>query len=71
MSQSDDDVRAYLLFDPAELEYDFGEGHPLKPRRLIALMDLLESSGLLSAVMGLSEGGIFNSQEENHNVTCL
>ncbi len=46
MSQPDDHARAYLLFDPAELNYDFGEGHPLQPRRLVALMDLLESSGL-------------------------
>ena len=46
MSQPDDHARAYLLFDPAELKYDFGEGHPLQPRRLVALMDLLECSGL-------------------------
>ena len=46
MSQPDDHARAYLLFDPAELQYDFGERHPLQPRRLVALMDLLESSGL-------------------------
>jgi acetoin utilization deacetylase AcuC-like enzyme/GNAT superfamily N-acetyltransferase len=46
MSQPDDHSRAYLLFDPAELAYNFGEEHPMQPRRLVALMDLLESSGL-------------------------
>src|SRR2546421_4403915 len=46
MSQPDDHARAFLLFDPAELQYDFGEGHPMQPGRLVALMDLLESSGL-------------------------
>src|SRR5437763_13514133 len=46
MSPPDDHARAYMLFDSAELQYDFGEGHPLQPRRLVALMDLLESSGL-------------------------
>ena len=38
--------RARLLFDKSELNYDFGPEHPLQPRRLVALMDLLESSGL-------------------------
>jgi acetoin utilization deacetylase AcuC-like enzyme/GNAT superfamily N-acetyltransferase len=39
-------ARARLLFDPAELNYDFGPEHPLQARRLVALIDLLESSGL-------------------------
>ncbi|MGB8347379.1 MAG: GNAT family N-acetyltransferase [Ktedonobacteraceae bacterium] len=38
--------RARLLFDPIELRYDFGEGHPFQARRLSALIDLLQSSGL-------------------------
>lgn len=38
--------RARLLFDPIELRYDFGEGHPFQARRLSALIDLLETSGL-------------------------
>src|SRR5437660_12147202 len=52
MSQPDDYARAYLLFDPAELKYSFGEGHPMQPRRLVALMDLLESSGLWKQTNG-------------------
>src|SRR5438552_15443232 len=40
------DPRARLLFDPAALAYDFGPHHPMQPRRLIALKDLLETSGL-------------------------
>ena len=35
MSQPDDHSRAYLLFDPAELQYDFGEGHPLQRSQVI------------------------------------
>ncbi|HEY6406603.1 MAG TPA: acetoin utilization protein AcuC, partial [Ktedonobacteraceae bacterium] len=46
MSQPDDHSRVHLLFDPTELEYEFGEEHPMQPRRLVALMDLLESSSL-------------------------
>src|SRR5207237_10515713 len=38
--------RARLIFDPAEFKYDFGPDHPLRGRRLISLMDLLETSGL-------------------------
>lgn len=38
--------RARLIFDPVELRYDFGEDHPFQSRRLVALVDLLESSGL-------------------------
>src|ERR1700730_2298165 len=43
-----DDIphRARLIFEPAELHYDFGPDHPLQPSRLQALMDLLESSDL-------------------------
>src|SRR5262249_6245494 len=38
--------RAQIIFDPAELKYNFGEHHPLQPTRIIALMDLLEKSAL-------------------------
>ena len=38
--------RARLLFDPVELNYNFGADHPMQPRRLVALIDLLETSGL-------------------------
>jgi acetoin utilization deacetylase AcuC-like enzyme len=38
--------RACLIFDSAELGYDFGPEHPLQCTRLSALMDLLEMSGL-------------------------
>ena len=38
--------RARLIFDPLELHYDFGDDHPFQSRRIVALMDLLESSGL-------------------------
>src|SRR6266699_4582755 len=46
MSKVKSDSRARLIFDPNELEYDFGPEHPLQPRRIVALMDLLETSGL-------------------------
>jgi len=46
MTNAHTDARARLIFDPDELHYDFGSGHPLQSRRLVALMDLLESSGL-------------------------
>ena len=39
-------ARARLIYDPAELNYDFGPDHPLQSQRLVALIDLLESSGL-------------------------
>jgi acetoin utilization deacetylase AcuC-like enzyme/GNAT superfamily N-acetyltransferase len=35
-----------LVFDPAELGYDFGSEHPLNPARLKALFDLLATAGL-------------------------
>ncbi len=38
--------RTRLLFAKSELAYDFGAEHPLQPGRLVALMDLLETSGL-------------------------
>src|SRR5712691_6887111 len=41
-----DDPRARLIFDPIELDYNFGAQHPLQAGRLVALMDLLEKSGL-------------------------
>src|SRR2546421_27928 len=46
MPHADDNTHAYLLFDQDELEYDFGAAHPMQPRRLVAMMDLLESCGL-------------------------
>src|SRR5579859_7041554 len=46
MLQPVDHSRVRLLLDQAELGYKFGEEHPMQPRRLVALMDLLESSGL-------------------------
>lgn len=46
MSNPPASARAHLLFDPGELDYDFGPDHPMQPRRLIALMDLLERCGL-------------------------
>ena len=36
-----------FMFDSGELQYDFGLDHPFQSRRLVALVDLLESSGLL------------------------
>jgi acetoin utilization deacetylase AcuC-like enzyme len=38
--------RVRLLFDPVALAYNFGPDHPMQPRRLIALKDLLETCGL-------------------------
>ncbi len=38
--------RSRLAFDLGELAYDFGPEHPMKPRRIVALMDLLISSKL-------------------------
>ena len=38
--------RSRMIFDQRELAYDFGPDHPMKPRRLVALMDLLKTSGL-------------------------
>lgn len=46
MSNSHAYSRARLMFDPSELKYDFGEGHPFQTRRLVALIDLLESNRL-------------------------
>src|SRR5437588_6196270 len=39
-------ARARLMFDATDLEYDFGPHHPMQPRRIKALIDLLETSGL-------------------------
>ena len=39
------DARARLIFHPDELNYNFGAEHPLQPRRIAALMDLLETCG--------------------------
>jgi len=38
--------KARLIFDAVELHYDFGVDHPFQSRRIMALIDLLESSGL-------------------------
>ncbi len=38
--------RSRLAFDRGEFAYDFGPEHPLKPQRLVALMDLLLTSDL-------------------------
>lgn len=38
-------ARARLIFDPEELNYDFGSEHPLQSQRLVALLDLLEGCG--------------------------
>lgn len=46
ISTHDTHGRVCLMFDPAEARYDFGTDHPFQSRRLLALMDLLESSGL-------------------------
>ncbi len=46
MSEVKSDTRARLTFDPDELDYDFGSEHPLQPRRIVALIDLLETCGL-------------------------
>jgi acetoin utilization deacetylase AcuC-like enzyme/GNAT superfamily N-acetyltransferase len=46
MSTSSVQHRARIAFDPAELQYDFGAGHPLQPTRLKALFDLLATSHL-------------------------
>ena len=40
--------QARLIFDPGELNYDFGPEHPLQAPRLVALIDLLEQSALWS-----------------------
>ena len=38
--------RSRLAFDRGELAYDFGPEHPMKPQRLVALIDLLMTSKL-------------------------
>ncbi len=38
--------RSRLAFDRGELAYDFGPEHPMKPSRIVALMDLLITSKL-------------------------
>jgi len=46
MADTTSGPRAQIIFDPAELKYNFGAHHPLQPARIIALVDLLEKSGL-------------------------
>lgn len=38
--------KARFMFDTRELDYNFGDGHPMQPERLVALVDLLEKCGL-------------------------
>ncbi len=45
-AKADSNSRARMIYDPSELDYNFGPGHPLQPQRIVALIDLLESSGL-------------------------
>ncbi len=49
MSSTHAHSRARLIFDPEELAYDFGPDHPFQSRRLVAMGELLESSGLWSS----------------------
>ncbi|HCI79595.1 MAG TPA: hypothetical protein DHW02_07890 [Ktedonobacter sp.] len=39
-------TRSRLLFDPSELQYNFGPEHPMQPARIEALMNLLAETGL-------------------------
>jgi acetoin utilization deacetylase AcuC-like enzyme len=45
VKKADASERARLMYASAELNYDFGPGHPLQSQRLVALIDLLESCG--------------------------
>ena len=46
MSSTNTQSRSRFIFDPEELNYDFGPDHPFRSRRLVALVELLQSSGL-------------------------
>lgn len=46
MPQAGTVCRARMVFERSELAYNFGAEHPLQPRRIAALMDLLETCGL-------------------------
>ncbi|GHO48735.1 GNAT family N-acetyltransferase [Ktedonospora formicarum] len=46
MAHPPDDHHAYLLFEPDELQYDFGPYHPMQSQRLQAFIELLETSCL-------------------------
>lgn len=41
--------KARLIFDPNEMSYDFGPQHPLSPKRLQAMIDLLQFANLWRA----------------------
>jgi acetoin utilization deacetylase AcuC-like enzyme len=41
------DCRSTFLFSPRYLDYDLGPGHPLRPARLAALLELVEDLSLL------------------------
>jgi hypothetical protein len=51
MSSTSNQARSRLIFGPEELDYDFGKDHPLQARRLVALMDLLKTSGYGKTMM--------------------
>jgi acetoin utilization deacetylase AcuC-like enzyme/GNAT superfamily N-acetyltransferase len=46
VEKSRSDARARLLFDPLELNYNFGPEHPMQPARIEALIELLEKARL-------------------------
>lgn len=46
MAQPPDAHLTCLLFEPDELQYNFGPHHPMQSQRLQALIELLEASGL-------------------------
>ena len=39
---------ARMIFEAEELGYDFGPQHPLNPKRLQAMIDLLESRATMA-----------------------
>src|ERR1700730_13100196 len=48
-NNNDSNHTVRIVYDPGELRYDFGPDHPLKPTRVKALVELLESSNLWHA----------------------
>lgn len=46
MPSASNQAHSRLIFGPEELDYDFGENHPLQAQRLAALIDLLKTGGL-------------------------
>ena len=45
MPEAKADPRARLIFDRAELKYNFGAQHPLQPDRLVALIGVPVANG--------------------------